>query len=147
VVRLLTEMLEVRILPGEPKFFCINQLRSLGRAFGFGPKGWVVRSESGLQVGEGTALFCDQSDVNNRCHKNVIVAAYSWPHPRLLLVAKAENYCRKRWAKVVERSPCNRMLDPFPDVQQSIVVIFLAHFADLIGTRSLQLDFFEYFVL
>jgi len=41
-------------------------------------------------------FFCDQSDVNSRCHKNVIVAAYSWPHPRLLLVAEAENYCRKR---------------------------------------------------
>ena len=32
--RLLTEMLEVRILPGEPKFFNLNKLQSLGRAFG-----------------------------------------------------------------------------------------------------------------
>ena len=31
---LLTEMLEVRILPGEPKFFSIKHLQNLGRAFG-----------------------------------------------------------------------------------------------------------------
>ena len=41
VVRLLTEMLEVRILPGEPKFFCIKQLQSLGRAFGSRPNAWA----------------------------------------------------------------------------------------------------------
>src|SRR5690349_1726884 len=27
-----------------------------------------------VQVGEATALFCNQSDVDNCCHKNVIVA-------------------------------------------------------------------------
>lgn len=30
------------------------------------------------------------------------------------------------------------MLDPFPDVQQSIVVTFLAHLDDLLATRSLR---------
>ena len=34
---LLTEMLEVRILPGEPKFFSFKHLQNLGRAFGSRP--------------------------------------------------------------------------------------------------------------
>jgi hypothetical protein len=34
---LLTEMLEVRILPGEPKTFSFKHLQNLGRAFGSGP--------------------------------------------------------------------------------------------------------------
>ena len=44
--RLLTEMLEVRILPGEPKFFCIKQLQSLCRAFGFRPNARDVKCKS-----------------------------------------------------------------------------------------------------
>jgi hypothetical protein len=45
---LLTEMLEVRILPGEPKFFGFKQLQNLGRAFGFRPNAWA--REVKLQV-------------------------------------------------------------------------------------------------
>jgi hypothetical protein len=39
----------------------------------------VCEVKSGLQVGEAKALFCNQSDVNNCCHKNVIIAPRSWP--------------------------------------------------------------------
>ena len=46
VVRLLTEMLEVRILPGEPNLFSIKQLQSSVRAFGSGPNGWDVKRKS-----------------------------------------------------------------------------------------------------
>ncbi len=34
-------MLEVRILPGEPKLFNINKLQGLGRAFGSQPNGRI----------------------------------------------------------------------------------------------------------
>jgi hypothetical protein len=39
----------------------------------------VCEVKSGLQVGEAKALFGNQSDVNNCCHKNVIVASHSLP--------------------------------------------------------------------
>jgi len=39
----------------------------------------VCEVKSGLQHGEATALSCSQSDVNNRCHKNVIVASHYGP--------------------------------------------------------------------
>jgi hypothetical protein len=47
------------VLQGEPNFFCIKQLRSLGRAFGSRPNAWVCEVKSGLQVGEVKALFCN----------------------------------------------------------------------------------------
>jgi hypothetical protein len=43
VSRLLTEMLEVRILPGEPKLFNLNELQSVDRAFGSRPNAWDAR--------------------------------------------------------------------------------------------------------
>ncbi len=46
VDRLLTEMLEVRILPGEPKLFNLNKLQSVGRAFGSRPNAWDVKCKS-----------------------------------------------------------------------------------------------------
>jgi hypothetical protein len=46
VVRLLTEMLEVRILPGEPNLFDLKELQSLGRAFGFRPNACDVKCKS-----------------------------------------------------------------------------------------------------
>ena len=46
VVRLLTEMLEVRILPGEPNLFDLKKLQSLGRAFGPRPNAWDVKRKS-----------------------------------------------------------------------------------------------------
>ncbi len=39
-------MLEVRILPGEPKLFNLNKLQSLGRAFGFYPKALAVKIDA-----------------------------------------------------------------------------------------------------
>src|SRR6266404_2752775 len=44
--RLLTEMLEVRILPGEPKSLSSIKLESLGRAFGFRPNACDVKCKS-----------------------------------------------------------------------------------------------------
>ena len=58
VVRLLTEMLEVRILPGEPKLFNLNKLQSLGRAFGSRPNAWDVKRKSLLAF----ARFCRPGD-------------------------------------------------------------------------------------
>jgi len=70
--RLLTEMLEVRILPGEPKFFAFKQLRSLGRAFGFGPNAGACEANPRTEVVEGQVLRGNVSRVNKRCHRNVI---------------------------------------------------------------------------
>jgi len=39
-------MLEVRILPGEPKFFSIKHLQNLGRAFGYRPNARDVKCKS-----------------------------------------------------------------------------------------------------
>jgi len=55
---------------------CVNEG---GAAFGFRPNAWVCDVKSGLQLGEATALFRNQSDVNNCCRKNGMVAPRSWP--------------------------------------------------------------------
>jgi hypothetical protein len=49
VVRLLTEMLEVRILPGEPNLFDLKKLQSVGRAFGSRPNAWACEVKSPLR--------------------------------------------------------------------------------------------------
>jgi hypothetical protein len=59
--------------------FSLNQLKSVVEHSAFDRMPGVCEVKSGLQVGEATALFCNQSDVNNCCHKNVIVASHSWP--------------------------------------------------------------------
>jgi hypothetical protein len=48
--RLLTEMLEVRILPGEPNLFELKQLQSAGRTFGYGPNAWACEMKSGVRM-------------------------------------------------------------------------------------------------
>ena len=96
VSRLLTEMLEVRILPGEPKLFVVNKLQSLSRAFGSRPNAWVCEVEiCGAEVVEMKALLDNVAKVDRRCHKNVVarldfraaasllVAAESTPASRL----------------------------------------------------------------
>jgi hypothetical protein len=51
-------MLEVRILPGEPKLFDINKLQSLGRAFGSRPNAWHVKVKiDGAEVVERKVLL------------------------------------------------------------------------------------------
>jgi len=40
--------LEVRILPGEPKLFGLNQLQRWSRAFGSRPNAWVFQLKSKL---------------------------------------------------------------------------------------------------
>ena len=74
--RLLTEMLEVRILPGEPNSLASINYRVWVEHSAFDRMLGVCEVKSGLQVGEAKAFFCDQSDVNNCCHKNVIVASH-----------------------------------------------------------------------
>jgi hypothetical protein len=67
-------MLEVRILPGEPKFFDLKRLQSLGRAFGSRPNAWAFGLKSKLPH---VAEICEFSAIHpistRRCHKNVIV--------------------------------------------------------------------------
>ena len=48
VLRPLTEMLEVRILPGEPNLFDLKKLQSLGRAFGSRPNAWAFEINSSI---------------------------------------------------------------------------------------------------
>ena len=73
VVRLLTEMLEVRILPGEPKIFSFKHLQNLGRAFGSRPNARDVKCKwvAGKLL-NGKAFPRNVSKVNWRCHKNVV---------------------------------------------------------------------------
>ena len=88
VVRLLTEMLEVRILPGEPRLFNLNKLQSLGRAFGSRPNArdvkckWVAR-----KLLNGKAFPEYVSKVNWRCHKNVVARVIFATAESLLLAA------------------------------------------------------------
>jgi hypothetical protein len=68
VVRLLTEMLEVRIVPGEPKLFGVEH-SALDRMREH------AQENHRLQTAEARPRFWKPLDVNNRCHKNVIVAS------------------------------------------------------------------------
>jgi len=63
----------------EPKIFCAQATTECGAEHSaFDRTLGVCEVKSGLQVGEAKALFCSPSDVNNCCHKNVIVASHSW---------------------------------------------------------------------
>jgi hypothetical protein len=59
----------------------------------------VCEVKSGLQVGAAKALFCNQSDVNNCCHKNVIDS-------RIAPMAAPEET-----GESSRTFACNRMLD------------------------------------
>ena len=88
VVRLLTEMLGVRILPGEPKFLCIKQLQSLGRAFGSRPNAWACEVKSPLRKLLNQNLFSNRPPkINKRCHKNVIVPC-GFPSRTIVLLGR-----------------------------------------------------------
>ena len=95
VDRLLTEMLEVRILPGEPKFFGIKQLQSVGRALGYRPNArdvkckWVAR-----KLLSGKAFPEYVSKINKRCHKNV-VSGLDFRAAGSLLVASEQAFCHR----------------------------------------------------
>src|SRR5215472_9585415 len=73
IIRLLTEMLEVRILPGEPKFFSLNQLHRWGRAFGSRPKCSSICCQSTSRKLL-NRLFYPMTFLKSykQCHKNVI---------------------------------------------------------------------------
>jgi len=66
-------MLEVRILPGEPKFFSIKHLQNLGRAFGSRPNPWDVKCKSVVRkLLKGKSFTGSCPRVSKRCHKNVV---------------------------------------------------------------------------
>ena len=64
-------------------------------------------------VAELEAFSAINSNVNQPCHKNVIVPSDSEPSPVFLLVAQTEIYGGEAWAKVAEPSVRNRTLANF----------------------------------
>ena len=74
IIRLLTEMLEVRILPGEPKFFSVNNYIA-GVEHSAPDRMFKHRLSIHIaEVAERPALRGALSRANKRPHKNVILA-------------------------------------------------------------------------